>query len=303
MNKSFTLIEILVVIVIIGILSAFILVGLGSITNSATIARGKAFINSMDNSLLLARISQWKLDETGTTATTIDSWGTNTGTLTNFVFTDANSGWRTDCTSNYCLSFDGTNDYVDIIGSDVNTNNLAITGAITLSAWVKFRTVGIDGCIMGRGDWLGNGNYGYSLLKYGADNRIYFVTHSATTEDQQSSTFAIDDTSWHFVVANWDGTTDANGKKIYIDGLLRNQKTSTISSMGQPANTFKIGRRNNGTYHFPGLIDDARVYNQAMSASQIEQNYYIGLNKLYNNNNVSKQEYISKINELLAQNP
>jgi prepilin-type N-terminal cleavage/methylation domain-containing protein len=44
MNKSFTLIEILVVIVVIGVLSAFILVGMSSITSSANIAKSQAFL-------------------------------------------------------------------------------------------------------------------------------------------------------------------------------------------------------------------------------------------------------------------
>ncbi|MFA6374475.1 MAG: prepilin-type N-terminal cleavage/methylation domain-containing protein, partial [Candidatus Paceibacterota bacterium] len=40
MNKSFTLIEILVVIVIIGILSAFIIVSMAGVSDKATIAKG-----------------------------------------------------------------------------------------------------------------------------------------------------------------------------------------------------------------------------------------------------------------------
>jgi len=57
MNKSFTLIEILVVIVVIGILSAFVLVGMSSITSSANIAKVQAFINSMDNAIIRKSIS------------------------------------------------------------------------------------------------------------------------------------------------------------------------------------------------------------------------------------------------------
>jgi len=48
-EKSFTLIEILVVIVVTGILSSFVLVGMSSITNDARIAKVKAFANSVRN--------------------------------------------------------------------------------------------------------------------------------------------------------------------------------------------------------------------------------------------------------------
>jgi len=73
MSNSFTLIEILVVIVIIGILSAFILVGMSSITNSANIAKGKAFADSTRNSLLGNLKAEIKLDE-GTGQNIGDSW-------------------------------------------------------------------------------------------------------------------------------------------------------------------------------------------------------------------------------------
>ncbi len=80
MSKSFTLIEILVVIVVIGVLSAFILVGMSSISSKANIAKSQVFINSIDNSLLTSRVAYWKLDE-GAGTTTSDSWGVSLGTL------------------------------------------------------------------------------------------------------------------------------------------------------------------------------------------------------------------------------
>jgi prepilin-type N-terminal cleavage/methylation domain-containing protein len=51
-ENSFTLIEILVVIVVIGILSSFILIGINSINENARITKIKVFANSLRNSLL-----------------------------------------------------------------------------------------------------------------------------------------------------------------------------------------------------------------------------------------------------------
>ena len=123
MNKSFTLIEILVVIVVIGIISSFIIVGLSSVSDKANIAKGQAFSNSLRNSLLMNLVSEWKLDE-GTGSTTLDSWGSNTGTLgTSTIGDAAEPTWTTDCVSGKCLSFDGTDDYVDC-GNPDNLNNI-----------------------------------------------------------------------------------------------------------------------------------------------------------------------------------
>ncbi|MFA6374227.1 MAG: prepilin-type N-terminal cleavage/methylation domain-containing protein, partial [Candidatus Paceibacterota bacterium] len=62
MNKSFTLIEILVVIVIVGIISAFIIISMAGISSKANIAKGQTFSNSLKNALMLNMIAQYELD-------------------------------------------------------------------------------------------------------------------------------------------------------------------------------------------------------------------------------------------------
>ena len=72
-------------------------------------------------------VSHYKLDEaSGTTA--VDSTGANNGTLTN------NPAWTTGKIGNG-LSFDGTNDYVNI----ANESNFDFerTNSFSASAWVK----------------------------------------------------------------------------------------------------------------------------------------------------------------------
>ena len=74
---------------------------------------------------------------------------------------------------------------------------------------------------------------------------------------------AIIDNNWHHIAATWDGTTSANGKKLYIDGVLVAQRTSAIASMGNPAYNFRIGI----DYSFrpaKANIDEVKVYNRAL---------------------------------------
>ncbi len=47
-----------------------------------------------------------------------------------------------------------------------------------------------------------------------------------------------------------------------------------------------------------GLIDNTKVYNEALSTSQIKQNYVLGLTSLLRKNMISKEEF----NELLLKN-
>jgi hypothetical protein len=61
----------------------------------------------------------------------------------------------------------------------------------------------------------------------------------------------------------------------------------------------QIGKAwNANNYLFGGLIDDVRIYNAALSSAQIKQNYIAGLNSMFANGNMSKQEYNERINNL-----
>jgi prepilin-type N-terminal cleavage/methylation domain-containing protein len=305
-RASFTLIELLVVIAIIGILSGLILAGMNGATQSATMAKSKVFATSLRDSLGANLISQWSLDDaSGTTAT--DSWsGGNNGTLYNFASTaagygDSNSdGWNSskNCVSNTCLEFDGTDDYVAVPGSDSTSSNLAITGAITLSAWVKLNASGVYQYIAGRGQaFAGNGNYGYALAYNGTYNQLWWGMHSTTVFNEIYSSSAYTDNNWHLVVGTWDGTTNSNGMKFYIDGRLDGQKTATISAIGQPAYQFRIGSKGSSGYYLNGSIDDVRVFNAAIPTSQIQEQYYAGLKSLYAKGEITESEYSSRIGE------
>lgn len=105
----------------------------------------------------------------------------------------------------------------------------------------------------------------------------------------------IDDNNWHYAVATWDGTNNADGKKIYIDGALDNKKTSTISAMGQPTYQFRIGAGSSSLLPLNGLIDDVRVYNATMPTSRIKEQYCAGLNGLLKNGEITKEDYLSRI--------
>jgi prepilin-type N-terminal cleavage/methylation domain-containing protein len=119
-KQSFTLVEILVVIVIIGILSSFIFFTINDSVEKASIAKSKMFSESIRNNLLLNLVSEWKLDGNAN-----DSWGSNNGTPTSVSYeAEAN------CVSGQCASFGGSTSY--ILG---NASSLA-TNAITVSCFV-----------------------------------------------------------------------------------------------------------------------------------------------------------------------
>lgn len=142
MNKSFTLIEILAVVLIMGILSSFIVVHLDSVGGLFKDRKGIAFSNFIKNSLLMNLVSEWKLDGDSS-----DSWFINNGTMNNFLGDPWKTG--TDCIIGPCLSFDGEDDWVDC-GSDPSLN---FYDEITVEAWIKItgNRLGVHTCPLTKG--------------------------------------------------------------------------------------------------------------------------------------------------------
>jgi prepilin-type N-terminal cleavage/methylation domain-containing protein len=289
MNKSFTLIEILVVIVIIGILSAFIIVSMAGVSSKATIAKGQAFSNSIKNSLMLNLVSEWRLDDaSGTTAQ--DHWGANPGTWSGAgggAYTSPS--WRTasECVSGGCLAFDGTDDYVNC----GNGGNLNIVGPFTISVWVKpVLLTGDNRRVAGKGTAdsyeIGLDNNGYPRID------IDFVTSGLQSI---IGTTAVPLNSWHHVAGTYNGNTI----RLYYDGAVTGTPVSISESITISSTDFLIGKRSSlNDDWFNGLIDDVRIYNAAIPTSQIEQNYYSGLNRLLVHNEFEVTEYGWRLGEL-----
>jgi len=295
-NKSFTLIELLVVIVIIGILAGVIIVSVSSSINKANFAKAQAFSNTVQNELLGDLVSEWTFDNPSLPGE--DTWGNNDGTVTGATYKPKADG---ECVYGGCYEFDGVDDQIEVEGSNVSNSNLAITGAITLSSWLKSAKKDEADFIMGRGlPFSPLNNLGYSISK-GSTNRFIFDIHSASERSYVISTTIVIDSNWHFVVGAWDGTLLGNGMKIYIDGKLDNQNTSIVSLVSQPTYNFKIGSDVAGAHYFDGLIDDSRIYTLAPSNSQIKQKYIAGLDSLLSKNIISQEDYDQRLNNL-AQN-
>jgi prepilin-type N-terminal cleavage/methylation domain-containing protein len=283
-KQAFTLIELLVVIAIIGILSGMIVVSMSGVTQKANIAKSQVFANSLRNALMANIIGEWKFDglsgtpeqEIATTANFVtDTWGSNHGTALGSPTLKTGS----NCISGNCLSFNGSTDKVTM-GSAIITG----TGDFTVSAWIKRDAIGTPDCILGN---YGAGNIA-GLEFYITGNRL-----SAYISNGVSSTSNID-TNWHFVV----GTRLSGFVSLYIDGK-KDGPGGTLASSIAGNNPFVIGNEHDITTEaFIGLIDDVRVYNIAVSVLQIREQYYAGLNSLLNSGNISKEEYLSKINKI-----
>ncbi|MCK4785097.1 MAG: PD40 domain-containing protein, partial [Desulfobacteraceae bacterium] len=192
-------------------------------------------------------IAQWKFDE-GSGATAYDSAGTNDGTIYGATWTTGKIDGA--------LSFDGSNDYVDV-GND---SSLMTTGDLTICAWIKARKT--RACIYSH-SWTGWG-LGFGIGNNNYDGRLGFYTWTHGYWIEAGGSLA--DDTWHHVAVTLEGTM----VRLYSDGIEIGNESGTPAS-----NLTGIGLIGlyNYDWHFGGIIDDLMIYSSALSAGEIEELY------------------------------
>jgi len=283
-QKAFTLIELLVVIAIVGILAGLAVVNMSGATTAAKIAKSKVFANSVNNSLLGNRISEWKFDEVSGSAAT-DTVGTNNGTLVNSPARRSGS----DCVSGGCLEFNGTNNYVSLSSDAVNLAN-----DFTVSFWINKR------------DSVYDNDRVLSLIP-DSSNNFQIITDDVTQKYgvlfnrggsaviNQSTYSVISFDQWVYIVYSVKGSTGI----FYKDGVFSPSNGSTNIGSGTTYNN-RIGARGDGTSStfFNGSIDEVRVYSAAMTASAVRDQYVAGLDKLLANGQITNEDYQQRLANL-----
>ncbi|MDP3956223.1 MAG: LamG domain-containing protein [bacterium] len=214
-------------------------------------------------------VGHWTFDgpdtDWGTNTTNDISGEGNTGTMTNMSTTTSPTPGRLG----QGLEFDGVDGYVD--AGDISSLDSA--QKLTLSAWAKRS-------MSGSSVWV-------TKEKDGINNRValglwidgYFYVEPTGSAGYARVSLA--DTDWHHLVMVFDGTQsgDSNRLKGYVDGVevSLSYAGGTVASVtnNMAGSTFDIGR--SPAYGYSnGIADDVRIYNRALSASEIQTLYRMG---------------------------
>ncbi|PJJ08402.1 putative secreted protein (Por secretion system target) [Flavobacterium sp. 1] len=201
------------------------------------------------------QITYLKFDEqSGTRA--IDNWGANHGTL-------ASTATRATSKYSQALKLDGTaNAYATLPTGIVSTLN-----DFTISSWVKMDALA---------NWMRVFDFGTGTSKYmflsvqtGSAGSIRYAIKNGGSEQGITYNFATPLNTWtHFAV-----TQSGNTCRIYINGTLVATNTgitikpSTIGSTNQNY----LGKSQWPDPMFKGSIDEFKIYNKALSASEIAE--------------------------------
>jgi Concanavalin A-like lectin/glucanases superfamily len=140
------------------------------------------------------------------------------------------------------------------------------TKAFTVEATIKPNTVDSTSRRIFSSEVLSGGSVvnGYGLWNNGTVNKLQVCRIPSGSFDCATTSAAASGTAKH-VAATYDGTT----LKLYVNG---SQVASTTSkgSITAPS-TFTVGARSDFAGSWSGVIDDAAVYDRALSAPEVEE--------------------------------
>jgi len=173
---------------------------------------------------------------------------------------------------NSVVSFD-TSDYIDY-------PYISLSGAFTVSTWVKSSDgkpgeVSYGNYLSNSNQWGGgsNNNRNWVLTRFNRGVRFigYNSTNGNTLWDTQTPQGGDDvpnmfDGEWHHVIAMWDGTTNSNGVKIFVDGILKGLGTSSGTNINTDNSVpIRAGSASTG-FDYIGEQSNQQIWNIALTS-------------------------------------
>ncbi len=195
----------------------------------------------------------------GSGTTWTDLAGNNNGTLINGPTFDSGNGGS--------INFDGSNDHIDFGDFD----NTQVSSAITLSIWFNAYYSNLKLLIGNGGGWSAGG---FCMFMYRNGVRFELQGTGKKALDIPTSFFG----QWQNMVGTWENGGLMRG---YVNGsqVVTTSGITTISSNSNTGYLRMGGKGNNpgapglGTGYANGNIALTQIYNKALSADEITQNY------------------------------
>jgi len=153
------------------------------------------------------------------------------------------------------IVFDGTDDYSHVGASTI----LDITGNVTVCSWVKPSLFTNQGNITAK-----NGNAGYRM-RFQSNGTFWLYANG----NQITSPLSYSTNNWYHAV----GVFSSTGLRMYINGSLVQSNANAFNPNFGSASNFYIGSLNTTLEKFNGTISIINVYNRALSATEILQNF------------------------------
>jgi hypothetical protein len=158
--------------------------------------------------------------------------------------------------NNAQMIFDGTNDKINL--GLLNITNTAFT----------YETIIKTDSITGGYSWiLGKAGYNMGLNRY--DNYLKFFLYDSSNNLYAAEGGTLNTTSYFHVVGVYTGLN----LQLYVNGVLINTSGAISTPKNYDGTDTYVGTPNGSSLFYQGQIPVAKVYNRALTATEIQQNY------------------------------
>ncbi len=266
-NKAFTLIELLVVISIIGLLASITVVSFGGIRERARIASILQFSTSIKRSIGDGLVGEWTFDDPN------DPWKDTSGYGNNFMGSNISSE-TSEIIGNAAVTSETTGGLLYMMNPPSVLRNF---NQITIEGWVYFRAM-IDEQVIYLIYFINDGPIIETTMLYGLTvSKSYDYTMLTLNGIEALATdYFFTENKWHHFTVTSDGTS----RSLYIDGELKETDTRSgdfgINASAGEWDHLLIGY---GAPYLFGSVDEFRIYNRALTVSEIEKLYAEGVEK------------------------
>jgi len=208
--------------------------------------------NIITNGLVFTVDAADKNSYPGSGTTWTDLVNSNNGALTN--------GPTFDSGNNGNIVFDGSNDHVEVTGTE-NLNFPISTNNATFSIFVKFNSVGAWTGLFNKNrsaNWIG--------LWMSSDSKAVFGVNGYNL----TGTTTLATGNWYNIVGvQLAGTS----RKIYVNGTLEATTTTSFGSTASTTENWMIGQATSVSEFLNGNVAYALLSNKAFTAGEVTQNY------------------------------
>ncbi|MBX4198608.1 LamG domain-containing protein [Candidatus Parcubacteria bacterium] len=215
----------------------------------------------------LGLMGYWSFNEgVGTVATDFSGNG-NTGSVGGPL-------WDSKGKRGSALNFDGSNDQV----ATANGNSVKGLTQATLSLWFRPDRLNGTAQVLYAESVTASAATGRFRLRIDSDDKLIFhgkAPDSDGTTIWVDSSTALATSTWYHAVAVFDSVGDV--QHLYINGVDQSASVTEVAfETTDPAAPPRIGRNPDGANSFLGLIDEVRVYNRALTSTEVAALYNSG---------------------------
>jgi hypothetical protein len=195
----------------------------------------------------------------GTGGTAYDSSGNNnTGQISGATQVEGKLG--------QALSFKSSGDYI----KSTNLGDAAMTenSPLTISAWFNPKSNVGETYIAQRGS---------IYLTHYPDHNLFFGVLGGTQLYRLSTDNSINLNSWQHIVVTWDGSLNASNVHFYVNGSAEDGTARDgVNPSDNSSEVLYIGNSYLHNRNLDSSLDDVRIYNRALSSTEIGDLYRMG---------------------------